>query len=93
MKFILKFVLLCMASIFLLSLLLAAIIYFFFAMIRWLFTGERPKFIVFINKFNQWKKNSVWPQRNNENANIIDAEVRDVTEMNKKLTNEQKRDL
>ena len=82
-----------MASIFLLSLLLAAIVYFFFAMIRWLFTGERPKFIVFINKFNQWKKNSVWPQRNNENANIIDAEVRDVTEMNKKLTNEQKRDL
>ena len=93
MKFILKFVLLCMASIFLLSLLLAAIVYFFFAMIRWLFTGERPKFIVFINKFNQWKKNSVWPQRNNENANIIDAEVRDVTEMNKKLTNERMRDL
>ena len=93
MKFILKFVLLCMASIFLLSLLLAAIIYFFFAMIRWLFTGERPQVIVFMNKFNQWKKNSVWPQRNNENENIIDAEVRDVTEMNKKLTNEQKRDL
>jgi hypothetical protein len=46
-----------------------------------------------MNKFNQWKKSSIWPQRNNENENIIDAEVRDVTEMNKKLTNEQKRDL
>lgn len=82
-----------MASIFLLSLLLAAIVYFFFAMIRWLFTGERPQVIVFMNKFNQWKKSSIWPQRNNGNTDIIDAEVRDVTAINKKLSNERTKDL
>lgn len=82
-----------MASIFLLSLLLAAIVYFFFAMIRWLLTGQRPQVVIFMNKFNHWKKRSTWPHKNNENAEIIDAEVRDITEMNKKLTNDRTKDL
>ncbi len=93
MKFILKFILLCMAIILSLSFLLAAIVYLFFAMFRWLLTGQRPQGLIFLHKFKQWKNSPIWPQRNNGNTDIIDAETRDVTEINKKLSIRGTKDL
>lgn len=86
MNFLIKFFMLVLATLVLLFALVFISLYSLTSAIRWLITGKRPTFVLYVQAYQRWKnlaKGTTVHQTSN--PDIIDAEVREVTKDNDRL--------
>ena len=79
MKWLIRSFVLALASLVLVVVLALALFVFLIALLRWLITGQKPRFTMHTNAYQQWKNTT---SRRHPAAyhtdDVIEAEVREV---------------
>ena len=77
---------------FMLALLCMAALMFVFSLLRWLFTGRKPQLVVIMDSYKRWQQNAPWQARQQNNADIIDVQGRDIEPSQARLPPADKKD-
>jgi hypothetical protein len=79
MKWLTRLFVLALASLVLAVVLALALFVFLIAQLRWLITGQKPRFTMHTNAYQQWKNTTSRRHRTpNHTEDVIEAEVREV---------------
>lgn len=79
MKWLTRLFVLALASLVLAVVLALALFVFLIALLRWLITGQKPRFTMHTNAYQQWKNTTSQRHRTSyPTDDVIEAEVREV---------------
>ena len=92
MQWLLRAFLLLLGLGFMLALLCMAALMFVFSLLRWLFTGRKPQLVVIMDSYKRWQQNAPWQARQQNNADIIDVQGRDIEPSQARLPPADKKD-
>ena len=92
MQWLLRAFLLLLGLGFMLALLCMAALMFVFSMLRWLFTGRKPQVVLIMDSYKRWQQKAPWQARQQNNADIIDVQGRDIEPSQRRLPPADKKD-
>ena len=92
MQWLFRAFLLILGLGFMLALLCMAALMFVFSLLRWLFTGRKPQLVVIMDSYKRWQQNAPWQARQQNNADIIDVQGRDIEPSQARLPPADKKD-
>ena len=92
MQWLLRAFLLLLGLGFMLALLCMAALMFVFSMLRWLFTGRKPQVVLIMDSYKRWQQKAPWQARQQNNADIIDVQGRDIEPSQARLPPTDKKD-
>ena len=92
MQWLFRAFLLILGLGFMLALLCMAALMFVFSLLRWLFTGRKPQLVVIMDSYKRWQQNAPWQARQQNNADIIDVQGRDIEPSQARLPPTDKKD-
>ena len=92
MQWLLRAFLLLLGLGFMLALLCMAALMFVFSMLRWLFTGRKPQVVLIMDSYKRWQQKAPWQARQQDNADIIDVQGRDIEPSQARLPPTDKKD-
>ena len=92
MQWLLRAFLLLLGLGFMLALLCMVALMFVFSMLRWLFTGRKPQVVLIMDSYKRWQQKAPWQARQQDNADIIDVQGRDIEPSQARLPPTDKKD-
>lgn len=92
MQWLLRAFLLLLGLGFMLALLCMAALMFVFSLLRWLFTGRKPQVVLIMDSYKRWQQKAPWQARQQNNADIIDVQGRDIEPSQARLPPTDKKD-
>ena len=92
MQWLLRALLLLLGLGFMLALLCMAALMFVFSLLRWLFTGRKPQVVLIMDSYKRWQQKAPWQARQQNNADIIDVQGRDIEPSQARLPPTDKKD-
>ena len=92
MGWVLRAFLLLFGLGFMLVLLCMAVLMFIFSLLRWLFTGRKPQLVLVLDSYKRWQQKAPWQARQNDSADIIDVQGRDIEPSQTRLPPADKKD-
>ena len=92
MQWLLRAFLLLLGLGFMLALLCMVALMFVFSMLRWLFTGRKPQVVLIMDSYKRWQQKAPWQARQQNNADIIDVQGRDIEPSQPRLPPTDKKD-
>ncbi len=92
MQWLLRAFLLLLGLGFMLALLCMAALMFVFSLLRWLFTGRKPQVVLIMDSYKRWQQKAPWQARQQDNADIIDVQGRDIEPSQARLPPTDKKD-
>ncbi len=92
MQWLLRAFLLLLGLGFMLALLCMAALMFVFSLLRWLFTGRKPQVVLIMDSYKRWQQKAPWHARQQDNADIIDVQGRDIEPSQARLPPTDKKD-
>ena len=92
MRWLLRVFMLLLGLGFMLALLCMAALMFIFSLLRWLFTGRKPQVVLIMDSYKRWQQKAPWQARQQNNADIIDVQGRDIEPSQAQLPPTDKKD-
>ena len=92
MQWLLRAFLLLLGLGFMLALLCMVALMFVFSLLRWLFTGRKPQVVLIMDSYKRWQQKAPWQARQQNNADIIDVQGRDIEPSQPRLPPADKKD-
>ena len=92
MQWLFRAFLLLLGLGFMLVLLCMAALMFVFSLLRWLFTGRKPQVLLIMDSYKRWQQKAPWQARQQNNADIIDVQGRDIEPGQARLPSADKKD-
>ena len=92
MQWLFRAFLLLLGLGFMLVLLCMAALMFVFSLLRWLFTGRKPQVLLIMDSYKRWQQKAPWLARQNDSADIIDVQGRDIEPSQARLPPADKKD-
>jgi len=92
MQWLLRAFLLLLGLGFMLVLLCMAALMFVFSLLRWLFTGRKPQLVVVMDSYKRWQQKAPWQARQQNSADTIDVQGRDIEPSQARLPPTEKKD-
>jgi len=92
MQWLLRAFLLLFGLGFMLVLLCMAGLMVILSLLRWLFTGRKPQLVVVMDSYKRWQQKAPWQARQQNSADIIDVQGRDIEPSKARLPPTDKKD-
>jgi hypothetical protein len=92
MQWLLRAFLLLFGLGFMLVLLCMAGLMVMLSLLRWLFTGRKPQVVQIMDSYKRWQQNAPWQARQQNSADIIDVQGRDIEPSQARLPPTDKKD-
>lgn len=84
MSLLTRFLVITLATLMLVFALVLISVFLLASSIRWLITGKKPTFILFVQAYQRWKNMATGTTNvPKSNGDIIDAEVKEITKDNR----------
>jgi hypothetical protein len=92
MGWVLRALLLLFGLGFMLVLLCMAALMFILSLLRWLFARRKPQLVVVMESYKKWQQKAPWQARQQNSADTIDVQGRDIEPSKARLPPTDKKD-